>query len=72
MKPAPAIDLARRLLQLLGWSVGEACFTLPNGSCYWQVDATRGGHLIVVTADSQAEAWWECCRQAGVVQRDGG
>ena len=70
MKPSPAIDLAHRLLHRLGWSVGEAAFKRPNGSCFWQVDAKRNGHVIVVTADSQAKAWWECCRQAGVVQRD--
>jgi hypothetical protein len=39
MKPAPAIDLAHRLLHLLGWSVGEAGFKQPDGSRYWMVDA---------------------------------
>jgi hypothetical protein len=72
MKPVPAIDLAHRLLHLLGWSVGEAGFERPDGSRYWMVDAKRDGQVIVATADSQAMAWWECCRQAGVVQRDVG
>lgn len=70
MKPAPATDLAHRLLHRLGWSVGEARFKRSDGSHYWQVDASRDGHVIVATADSQALAWWECCRMAGVVQRD--
>ena len=70
MKPAPAIDLAHRLLHLLGWSVGEAGFKLPDGSCYSQVDAAKDGQVLIATADSQAMAWWECCRLAGVVQRD--
>jgi len=70
MQPAPAIDLAHRLLHRLGWSVGEAGFKLPNFARYWQVDAARDGHVIIATADSQAMAWWECCRLAGVVERD--
>lgn len=70
MKPAPAIDLAHRLLHRLGWSVGEAGFKQPSGSCRWQVEATRDEQVIIATADSQAKAWWECCRLAGVVERD--
>jgi len=57
MKPAAAIDLAHRLLHRLGWSVGEVRFQLPNGSRYWQVDASRDGQVIIATADSQAMAW---------------
>jgi hypothetical protein len=72
MKPAPAIDLAHRLLHRLGWSVGEDGFRLPNGSRYWQVDAAKDGQVVIATADSQARAWWECCRHAGVVQRADG
>ena len=71
MKPA-AIDLTHRLLHRLGWSVGEAGFKRPDGSRYWIVDAKRDGQVIIATADSRAKACWECCRQAGVVQRDGG
>lgn len=70
MKAAPAIDLSHRLLHRLGWSVGEARFKQPDGSRYWQVDASRDGHVIVATADSQAMAWWECLRLAGLVQKD--
>jgi len=70
MKPAPAIDFAHRLLHRLGWSVGEAGFKLPNGSCCWQVDVAKDGRVIIASADSQATAWWECCRMAGVVERD--
>ena len=70
MNPADAIDLCHRLLHRLGWSVGEARFQLPSGSRYWQVDASRDGQVIIATAYSQAMAWWECCRMAGVVQRD--
>jgi hypothetical protein len=70
MKPAPAIDLAHRLLHRLGWSVGEARFQMPDGSRYWQVDASREEQVVIATAHSQAKAWWECCRMAGVVVRD--
>jgi len=72
MQPAPAIDLAHRLLFRLGWSVGEACFQLPSGSRYWQVDASRDGQVIIASAESQAMAWRECLRMVGLVQRDGG
>jgi hypothetical protein len=72
MSPANAIDLAHRLLHRLGWSVGEARFKLPNGSRYWQVDASRDGRVIVAPANSQAIAWWGHCRLAGVVERDCG
>jgi hypothetical protein len=47
MKPAPAIDLAHRLLHRLGWSVGEAGFKLPNGSRYWRVDAPKESQDIL-------------------------
>ncbi len=69
---APAIDLSHRLLHRRGWSVGEAGFKLPNGSCYWQVDASKDGQVILATADSQGKAWWECLRLAGVVECEGG
>jgi hypothetical protein len=68
MKVAVAVDLSHRL----GWSVGEARFKRPDGSHYWQVDASREGQLIIASAHSQALAWWECCRMAGVVERDDG
>jgi hypothetical protein len=71
MKPATAIDLAHRLLHHFGWSVGETAFRLPNGSGYWQVDASRDGQVIIASAHSQAKAWWECCRMAGVVEQNG-
>ena len=67
MKPTPAIDLAHRLLYLLGWSVGETGFKRPDSSHYWLVDAKRDGQVIIATADSQAMAWWECWQQAQAV-----
>jgi len=70
MRPASVVDLTHRLLHHFGWSVGEAVFKLPDGNHYWQVDASRNGHVIIATANSQAKAWWECCRMAGVVERD--
>ena len=71
MKAAPAIDSAHHLLHLLGWSVGEGRFKLPDGSRYWQVDASRNGQVVIASADTQAMAWWEFCRMAGEVQKDG-
>ena len=61
MKPATAIDLAHRPLHLLGWSVGEARFRIPDRSCHWQVNPAKEGQVIIATADSQAMAWWACC-----------
>ncbi len=52
--------------------LGEAGFKLPNGSCFWQVDASKDGQVILATADSQGKAWWECLRLAGVVECEGG
>jgi hypothetical protein len=72
MNPPAAVDLCHRLLHRLGWSVGETRFELPNRSRYWQVDASRDGQVIIASAYSQAMAWWECCRLAGVVERDSG
>jgi hypothetical protein len=66
-----AIDLSHRLLHRFGWSAGEARFQRPDGSRYWQVDACRDGQVVIATAHLQAMAWWECCRLAGVVERDG-
>jgi hypothetical protein len=71
MTPAASIDLCHRLLHHLGWSVGEARFRRPDGTHYWQVDASRDGHTIMASAASQAMAWWECCRMAGKVERGG-
>ncbi len=70
MKPAAAIALSHRLLHHFGWSVGETAFRLPNGSRFWQVDATRDGQVVIAAAHSQAMAWRECCRMAGVVERE--
>ncbi len=47
MKPAAALDLSHRLLHYLGWSVGEGRFKLPNGSRYWQVDASPDGQVVM-------------------------
>ena len=50
--------------------MGEAGFELSDGTRYWQVDAAKDGQVVIATADSQAQAWWECCRLGGVVQWD--
>jgi len=67
MKPALAIDLAHRLLHLLGWSVGEAGFKLPNGSRYWQVDAAKEGQVIIATTHSQPMACFRRCWPCGSI-----
>jgi hypothetical protein len=64
------IDRAHKLLGLLGWSYGESRH-LEGERLVWQVYAHRVEDRIVVNAPSQAEAWDEALRQAGIVQRQG-
>ena len=63
-----SIDRAHKLLRLLGWSFGEMCFQ-GREQPVWQVFARRDADRIVVRAPSQAAAWDEALRQAGIVQR---
>ena len=62
------IDRAHKLLRLLGWSFGDMCYR-QNGRDNWQVFASRDADKIVVWAPTQAAAWDEALRQAGIVQR---
>jgi hypothetical protein len=66
------VDQAHRCLHLLGWSVGEASFVAPDGSRYWQIDASRtsDGQTILARAPSQTGAWTAACRMAGKVEHD--
>ncbi|MGO8744786.1 MAG: hypothetical protein ACLQNE_02235 [Thermoguttaceae bacterium] len=66
------VDQAHRCLHLLGWSVGESSFVGPDGSRFWQVDATRAfdTQTIVVRAPSQTGAWTAACRMAGKIEQD--
>jgi hypothetical protein len=65
MKTNP-IDRAHKLLAILGWSFGDI-----RHRGLWQVFAHRDDDRIVVRAPTQAAAWDEALRQAGVVQRAG-
>jgi len=55
------------LLRDLGWSVGEAPLQGPDGSTFWQIDATRQGHTILAWGRTKDEAWLAACRLAGRV-----
>jgi hypothetical protein len=63
------IDRAHKLLALLGWSHGDLCYW-QGGRKAWQVYAHRDEDKIVVRTPTQAGAWDEALRQAGIVQRD--
>ena len=60
----PIADRSPRMLQDLGWSVGEAALHQADGSMLWQVDATRHGHTILVWGRTKADAWRAACRLA--------
>ena len=63
------IDRAHKLLALLGWSFGDLCYRDRGEPAVWQVYAHRDEDKIVVRAPTQAAAWDEALRQAGIVQR---
>jgi hypothetical protein len=64
------VDAFHRLLNLLGWSIGEAFFRRRADSGFWQVDGARNWHAISVSAPSQSLVWALAVRMAGVVQRN--
>jgi len=61
----PTVDQCQRLLHFLRWSPGETCWRYPDGSGYWQVDASRGGHTILASGATQTQAWQLAVRMAG-------
>ena len=64
-------DKCRRLLHMLGFSVGEAAFDLPSGRREWQVDASRDGHTVLAKATTQSQAWEHVTRMVGRLIRSG-
>jgi hypothetical protein len=65
------LDKCHRLLQLMGFSVGEAAFDLPDGRREWQVDASRDGHTVLAKAPTQQGAWESVTRMVGRLIRRG-
>ena len=63
----PNPDKCQRLIHLMGFSVGETSWRRPDGSGYWQVDASDGEHTILATGDTQRQAWQLACRMVGRV-----
>ncbi len=59
----------QHLLHALGWSPGETSWRYPDGSGFWQVDASRDDEVVIARAATQTEAWAEALRMAGVVQQ---
>ena len=50
-------EQCQHLLHRFGWSPGETAWRYPDGRRYWQVDASRAGHVILATGPTQAWAW---------------
>jgi hypothetical protein len=63
-----AFDRASERLKKLGWSTGAAKVLTPSG-LLWQVDASKGEHVVVARAPGQTEAWVEAARLAEAVER---
>jgi hypothetical protein len=55
-----AIEQLRQRLQLAGWRLGET----GQGSL-WQVNGRKGCNRLVVTGQTQVQAWWNACVAAG-------
>ena len=54
---------SRDRLHRAGWSVGEIATATA-----WVVTGANGENQIHAPARTQAEAWWNACQQARVVQ----
>ncbi|MGQ9576240.1 MAG: hypothetical protein ACUVUC_13070 [Thermoguttaceae bacterium] len=59
------------VLRALGWSCKEAALRNRDGSCSWEVHATRLGHKIVAWGRTRIEAWEIAYRQAKQVHQRG-
>jgi hypothetical protein len=55
-------------MHTLGWSFGDIAHW-HDGRRVWQVFAYRANERIIVNARTQARAWDEALRQAGIAQR---
>ncbi len=58
-------DQCHKLLHLLGWSAAETAWRYPDGSGYWQVDASRGEQVILARGQTQGQAWASAVRMVG-------
>ena len=64
-------DKCHRLLHMMGFSVGEVAFDLPDGRREWQVDASRDGQTVLAKALTQQAAWESVTRMVGRLIRRG-
>ena len=58
------VDSCQDRLHRAGWSIGDCTFIFANRSLVWLVTCSHAGHVVRVTAPTQAGAWEEACRQA--------
>ena len=62
-------DAAYSLLHAAGWSIGDTAYRDPDsGRPVWLVYCHRGEQQIIAKAESQAAAWNEAVRLAGLVE----
>ena len=62
-------DAAYSLLHAVGWSIGDTAYRNPaTRRLVWMVYCHRGEQRIVAKAQSQAAAWNEAVRMAGLVE----
>jgi hypothetical protein len=59
----PSVDQSRAWLRRAGWSL-EGAASGPEQAPVWVVCGAKGEDAIQATGRTQAEAWWNACRQA--------
>lgn len=55
------IDELHDAMKAAGWSVGVVQIATAGGESLWQVDASRGDHVVLAHGRTQAEACWQIC-----------
>lgn len=62
-------DAAYWLLHAAGWSIGDTAYTVPDsGRVVWMVYCHRDEQQGIAKAESQAAAWNEAVRMAGLIK----
>jgi hypothetical protein len=64
MPTYPSSDESFGRLKRAGWSVGETA-VLGAAGRRWLVSGVNGENVIQAEGDTQAEAWFRACQQAG-------
>jgi hypothetical protein len=62
-------DRAKKWVRRLGWATMEAVHLRTDGEEHWEIHARRAGHVVIVRAWTQTEAWKETLRMTGLLDR---